>query len=565
MKLVSFSVTNYRSITSAHRIPLRATTVLVGKNNEGKSNILKALQLAMSALKEHARTERRGASRFFSRPDDSDYQWRRDFPINFQRRKSAVHTILKLEFEMNDAEIIEFKERIGSNLNGLLTLEIKIGRTGEADISVKKSGMGMKSLSTKSGKIADFIANKINFTYIPAIRTDREATAVIGSMLSQELKVLEDNPAYLAALETIRDLQSPILDDLADKLKQPLKEFLPNVDSVKIEIPETSRRTGLRQDFNVIIDDGTPTNIEYKGDGVKSLAALALLKNRAPRAGASIIAIEEPESHLHPGAIHQLNEIICGLASTSQILITTHNPLFIDRVNVESNIIINNGKAAPAKHINAVREILGIKASDNLVNANYALVVEGAEDKVALMALLPSLSERLSKAIKTNLLVIDVIGGAGNLGYKLNSLKSSLCVTHTLLDHDDAGRKAYKKAEDDKCITASQCTMVMCRGMDDSEFEDCIDPQIYTEQIQTDYGVDLKKTSFRGNKKWSQRMRETFMDQGKIWSDRLEFEVKHAVADCIARNPQAALHPHKRNSIDALVLALELMVKGKDA
>lgn len=39
MKLVSFSVTNYRSITKAHKISLGQYTVLLGKNNEGKSNI----------------------------------------------------------------------------------------------------------------------------------------------------------------------------------------------------------------------------------------------------------------------------------------------------------------------------------------------------------------------------------------------------------------------------------------------------------------------------------------------------------------------------------------------
>lgn len=36
MKLVEFSVSNYRSITSAHKIKLQNFTVLVGKNNEGK-------------------------------------------------------------------------------------------------------------------------------------------------------------------------------------------------------------------------------------------------------------------------------------------------------------------------------------------------------------------------------------------------------------------------------------------------------------------------------------------------------------------------------------------------
>ena len=47
MQLVNFSVTNYRSITKAHKINLQNITVLVGRNNEGKSNILMALNVAM--------------------------------------------------------------------------------------------------------------------------------------------------------------------------------------------------------------------------------------------------------------------------------------------------------------------------------------------------------------------------------------------------------------------------------------------------------------------------------------------------------------------------------------
>lgn len=55
MKLIEFSVTNYRSITTAHKIPLQNLTVLVGKNNEGKSNLLTALNVAMNAVIMHSR------------------------------------------------------------------------------------------------------------------------------------------------------------------------------------------------------------------------------------------------------------------------------------------------------------------------------------------------------------------------------------------------------------------------------------------------------------------------------------------------------------------------------
>ncbi len=53
MKLVEFSVTNFRSITKAHKINLQDMTVLVGKNNEGKSNLLTALNIAMRAIFEY--------------------------------------------------------------------------------------------------------------------------------------------------------------------------------------------------------------------------------------------------------------------------------------------------------------------------------------------------------------------------------------------------------------------------------------------------------------------------------------------------------------------------------
>ena len=51
MKLSDFSVVNYRSITTARKIKTNNMTVLVGKNNEGKSNILRALTLAMDIMK----------------------------------------------------------------------------------------------------------------------------------------------------------------------------------------------------------------------------------------------------------------------------------------------------------------------------------------------------------------------------------------------------------------------------------------------------------------------------------------------------------------------------------
>ncbi|MDC9723432.1 MAG: AAA family ATPase [Urechidicola sp.] len=564
MKLVKFSVTNFRSITAAHKVYVTDTTVLIGRNNEGKSNLLKALSLAMRALQQHAINERRGRvpRRPSYRRDDKSYFWERDFPVALQDRKGQKQSIFKLDFELNDEEINEFKNEVKSNLNGLLPLEIRIGDDNQASIKVAKTGRGAKTLNSKSGRIADFIARRIYFNYIPAVRTDQEALAVISEMLSAELSTLEDDENYKKALKTIGDLQKPILENLAQRIKLPLSEFLPGIKDVNIEITENTRRYAHRRDFQVIIDDGTPTSIEFKGDGVKSLATLGLLKNKISQGNASIIAIEEPESHLHPAAIHQLNKIICSLADDNQIIVSTHNPLFVDREVIKSNIIIDQGKASPAKNIREIRELLGIKASDNLVNANYALVVEGEEDKTSLLALLPTLSNKISKWLKSNLLVIEPIGGAGNLPYKLSLIKNSLCVYHVLLDNDNAGRDAFEKAESEGLSSVKNNTFITCLGMTDSEFEDCINSDIYKNKITEKYGVNLDSPSFRNNSKWSNRMKSVFMDQGKPWNSNLEKEIKSLVANSISDSPKAALNEHKRNSIDSLVKAIENMVKS---
>lgn len=565
MRLVAFSVTNYRSITEAHKIPIGNSTILIGKNNEGKSNVLRALYIAMKALTTHAGEENSGLHDQREQRDVQRYVWRRDFPISLQTRTRGTESIFRLEFSLDEGEVTEFRDKIKSALNGNLPIEIKFGKSNTPEIHVPKRGPGGTALSAKSSKIAKYIAEHIDFNYIPAIRTEDEALSVVQEMLSAELSQLERHPDYLAAIQTIADLQQPILDRVSDSIKRSLKQFLPNIKSVKVLVPSSARRMALRNQCRVEIDDGTRTLLEYKGDGVKSLAALSLLKDKNKSLGASIIAIEEPESHLHPGAMHSLREVIETLSHDNQVVLTTHCPLFVDRGSVTRNIVIDANSAKPARDISVVRKLLGVRASDNLVNASHVLVVEGDEDVIVLKTLLPHLSPTIAKAMKQHHLVIEPIGGAGNLSYKLTLLSNALCVSHILLDGDEAGKKAYEKAEDDGLIRLSEATFVNCRGMPASELEDCFDRGCYEDEVLTAFGVVLSDTAFRGNAKWSDRAKACFEKQGKLWSSKVESQLKALVAAAVSKQPDKALSQHRRTSIDALVLALEAkLVLTKD-
>ena len=92
MRLLEFSVTNYRSITKAHKIKLQDLTILVGKNNAGKSNVLNALNVAMRMLEAHSRGKE-GISyphydeeTTYSHYSNLVYNWKRDFPLQLQNR-----------------------------------------------------------------------------------------------------------------------------------------------------------------------------------------------------------------------------------------------------------------------------------------------------------------------------------------------------------------------------------------------------------------------------------------------------------------------------------------------
>ena len=101
--------------------------------------------------------------------------------------------------------------------------------------------------------------------------------------------------------------------------------------------------------------------------------------------------------------------------------------MFVNRTNLRENIIVSSGKATPVKKIKEIRDALGTKVSDNLINAEKVLIVEGEDDKIALEKLLPVMSDAIKKAVQNGTLIIDYIGGAGNLSYKLSLYRNLQC------------------------------------------------------------------------------------------------------------------------------------------
>lgn len=563
MRLVSFTIENFRSITKAYKIHLYPWTVLIGPNNEGKSNILRALVIGMQVLTS-ARSLTHVGGRIVSAGFSYGgfYDWQTDFPVQKQKKLPNSESTLLFEFELTQDEITDFHAQIKSELNGTLPIRIALGPQ-QCKVSVAKKGRGAKALTQKSSLISHFIMERLDYRYIPTVRNAEAATTIVTRMLDRELEAVEKDPAYKSALDQIAALQQPILDQLSTSIKTTLVEFLPKIKDVRVIIASKARVRALRRS-EILVNDGTQTRLEFKGDGVQSLAAIALMRHASERSASGrnvIIAIEEPESHLHPIAIHALRSVLAEVAKRQQVVITTHCPLFIDRTNIGANIIVNKNKARVAKSAQEMRAILGVRASDNLLHAELVLLVEGEEDRQALSALLPITSAVLKDAWTNGVIAIDTLGGGSNVAYKASQLRDTLCACHCFLDYDKAGRDGFAKAKNAGLLTDADVNFTTCEGMPDSELEDLYDIGLYKDVIFNAFRVTLDSPKFRSNRKWSERMRDTFKQQGKDWTDSLAMEVKRRVADLVVANPASALNAHKRNAYDALSAALEQRIR----
>ena len=563
MQLVSFSVSNYRSITSAHKLRIAESTILIGPNNEGKSNILQALVTVLRIVSELGRVEimrgRLRSTRFIG----ESYDWDRDFPIGLQASKPDGESVFRLEFALTGQEVVEFRSEVKSNLNGTLPIQISIGQK-YSHFKVMKKGPGGSALSRKASSVARFIGERIDLEYIPAVRTAESATRVVEEMVTRELRSVELDEKYRSALDELSELQRPVLERLSQKITDTLKEFLPNVDSVQVKMSEEARYRALRRSCEIIVDDGTPTPLRRKGDGVQSLAALSLLRGGIrPRGDRDLVlAIEEPESHLHPEAIHRLRSVIDEISTHHQVILTTHCPLFVDRVNIRSNIIVRQSKATAATDIAEIRDVLGVRASDNLRNAALVLIVEGELDRTSIAALLAHASSALRTAIEQNTLVLDPLHGASNLTARLYQLRDALCTSHCFLDNDQAGHGAEEEAHRAGLLGTPDIHFAICDGMKESEMEDMLNVDLYAGMVSTTYGVDLTSSKFRSTRKWSDRMDRAYQSQGKRWTDTVAADVKRRISELVEANPGSALNVHKRSAFDALKNELEVKLEG---
>lgn len=536
MRLESFQVNYFRSIKNSEPIHLNQKTIIVGKNNEGKSNYLKALNIALSILLDRRRVElfiRR--KRYLN--DDSIFNWERDYPVNLQNKKRQPSTKFKLTFNLTDEDVENIKSLINVEIKFELIIEIEINKNDlSLNIYYTPKNIRKKLKESQIDKVCDYITKEIYFTYIPAIRTERASLNIIESLINKKLDSLEENEDYNKAKSFIQSKQNELLINLSHELVDKLHTFVPELKNVQLSAEYESRHSyGSRYDYKFIVDDGNPTEISYKGDGFKSLVTLALLHDKGQSNKNNIIAIEEPEAHLHSGAIHKLKSILEDIYNNNQIILTTHNQVFIDRDVVSNNIIVDDGKIKKVKDIKQLRNILGVELSDNLTSCEKILLVEGCTDAKLLLNLLPLLNPEIKDKIRKGQLVISSVGGAKYLIQYVNFYKNVLCDVIILTDCDKDGHDVQDKLLSENILETKSMFFVdnVNYPNKNSELENIIKPN-YVEQFMLSHLLEFNLADYQSSKlKWSEEIKKQYQQNGHSFNEDIEAKLKEAFVDFI--------------------------------
>ncbi|MGQ0663847.1 MAG: AAA family ATPase [Pseudomonadota bacterium] len=332
---------NYKSIGHC-KIDLGPLSILVGPNGAGKSNFIDALRLvgdALNATLDHAFRQRGG--------------------IGEVRRRSGGHPT---HFA------ISLRTDLASGINGAFAFQVGALPNGGFEVqqeqaSVSNGGLEPAFYKVRRGKVVAAsehlkqppatVANRLFLTAASGDSTFRrlfDALSTMGFYNINPVAIREPQPhdtgqslrpdgANVAAV--LRRLRTERPAAFA-RIKDYLRRIVPGIEAVDykdlgpretLEFRQKVEKTRQAWRFYAsAMSDGT----------LRSLGVLAaLFQGRGGEAGpAALVAIEEPEATIHPGAASIVMDALLEASRHEQVIAATHSPDLLDHSAIDAASLI---------------------------------------------------------------------------------------------------------------------------------------------------------------------------------------------------------------------------------
>jgi putative ATP-dependent endonuclease of OLD family len=238
---------------------------------------------------------------------------------------------------------------------------------------------------------------KIGWAFLPASRSpDRDLGSGRSSAVRSLLRAVSLAPAESAAIEAaLADLSSALesstaLRELREQLAAELSGLFPepvDKDEIAVDLPRSTTDEPLN-DVDVQLErDGVKAPLSAQSDGLRSLATVAvqLLARRSAR----ILAIDEPEIHLHPRSQANLGRLL--VSAPGQRVVATHAPAVLARFTPDQAVAVtaDGARQLPAGAFAGDPKRLQhwwVDSALEPLTADRIVFVEGISDRIVVQA-----------------------------------------------------------------------------------------------------------------------------------------------------------------------------------
>jgi predicted ATPase len=327
-------VQNYRALQNLELKNIKPLTVFLGPNGSGKSTVFDVFAFLSECFSVGLRKawDKRGRFKELRTRGCSG-------PIEFELkyREAPEQPIITYELKIDEtnkgpfvaSEKLLWKRSPVGRPFAFLEFEKGVGKviTGESpDISDQRIDESLDSpemlavntlgqLSRNPRVIA--LRRFITGWYLSYLTAD-QTRGIPEAGPQERLSATGDNLPNV--IQYLKEQHPKRLDDILKILKQ----RVPRLEKVETELMQDGRL--LLQIKDAPFDQ--PVLSKFASDGtLKLLAYLTVLNDPEPP---QLIGIEEPENQLHPRLLPQLSEECRAAAESSQLMVTTHSPFFVN-------------------------------------------------------------------------------------------------------------------------------------------------------------------------------------------------------------------------------------------
>lgn len=463
MFLSNVHIKNFRGIEDLS-LSLDDVCVLIGENNTGKTSIIDAIRLCLEE------TVDRTPARFM------DYDYHLKDGIENPTSSPPIEITLTFQEQSDDAWLSELEALKPAEVlaeSGLRSYILKVSSVFDQSshkfvtdydfLDVDLSPL----LQAKQDSVLSSLKQLTSTFYLSSIRDAAQEFDVHSKFWSPFVTALKMNSADRIEIESeLKHLNSKILHthesfETVNESLQNVARLMRSQGKIPVSIdalPSRMFEILSRTRINIESSTGAKIPIDRHGGGTQSVSVICLfeaflqLQRKELYDGFAnpLLALEEPEAHLHPSAVKALGDMVQGIPG--QKLISTHSgdliasiPLHkIRKLRRKTNKIVvyqlREGALNPDE-LEEISYLLRMKR-DNLLFARCWLLVEGKTEAT----LLPECAHAMNLDLASEGIYCVEYSQVGN--EKLIKLANELGIEwFALSDGDKKGNEYVKIAE----------------------------------------------------------------------------------------------------------------------